>query len=262
MNYGYNLAASGVIAAMYRQDVAANNLANVETAGFKPDTAFTVPREAARVEDRLFDLPSNRLLERLGAGVLLAPTRTSHSQGALNRTGNPLDVAIRGEGFLVVSIGGSGSGDQVRLTRDGRMTLNSRGELVTITEGHNVLDDAGRPIRIQPGATVRINGDGTITQDGEPVARLQLARVADTRQLRKVGHNLYAASAAAIQTSDHSNAAGEIVQGHIEASAVDPIRAVMAVQNAASAVSSATRLMSVHDELTGRLISTLGRVTA
>lgn len=262
MNYGYNLAASGVIAAMYRQDVAANNLANIETAGFKGDTAFTVPREAARVEDRLFDMPSNKLLERLGAGVLLAPTRTSHTQGALTRTGNPLDVAIRGEGFLVVSVGGAASGDQVRLTRDGRMTLNSRGELVTVTGGNNVLDDAGRPIRIEPGATVQINGDGTITQDGELVGKLQLAAVEDKQQLRKVGHNLYSASAAAIQSADGSDAAGEIVQGHLEGSSVDPIRAVMAVQNAANAVSSATRLMSVHDEITGRLINTLGRVTA
>lgn len=262
MNYGYNLAASGMISAMFRQDVAANNLANIETAGFKPDTAFTLPRDAARVEDRLFDLPSNKLLERLGAGVLLAPTRTSHSQGSLTRTGNPLDVAIRGDGFFVVSVAGGSTGDQVRLTRDGRLTRNARGELVTATGGHNVLDDAGRPIRIDGRAQVQIDGDGSILQDGEPIARLQIATIADKDQLRKVGHNLYAASASAIQSAGQTEFRGEVVPEHIEASAVDPIRAVMAVQNAANAVSSASRVMSVHDEITGRLISTLGRVSA
>lgn len=262
MNYGYNLAASGVITAMFRQDVAANNLANTETVGFKPDMAFTIPREAARREDGLFNLPSNALLERLGAGVLLAPTRTSHRQGALTRTGNPLDLGIEGEGFLTVAAGASGNaeGQQVRLTRDGRLTLNARGELVTATGGHRVLDEAGRPITLEPGATVDIDGDGTIRQDGSAVSRIKLVTVADKRQLRKVGDGMFAASNAALNS--RGDAPGEIRQGHIEQSGVDAIKAMMAVQSAASAVAAATRVMSVHDELTGRMIASLGRVSA
>lgn len=262
MNYGYNLAAAGVITAMARQDVAANNLANIETVGFKPDTAFTIPREAARVEDRLYDLPSNKLLERLGAGVLLAPTRTSHTQGALTRTSNPLDLSIRGDGFFQVAntrTAGSSSGNQVRLTRDGRMTLNARGELVTSAGGHAVLDQSGRPITLQEGARVDIDGDGAIRQAGVEVAKLRLVGVANKGQLRKVGENLYAAGSAAL--GSNVEASGEIVQGHIERSAVDPIAAMMAVTKAAGAVASATRLMSIHDEITGRLVNTLGRVS-
>lgn len=267
MNYGYQLAASGIMTAMYRQDVAANNLANVETAGFKPDSSFTIPRQAARIEDRLSHLPSNTMLERLGAGVLLAPNSTSFTQGSLVRTGNDLDVAIRGEGFLTVSAGtgtGRGGAQQVRLTRDGRLTLNDRGELVTVTGGHNVLSDAGRPITLEAGEKVVIDGDGTIRQGGAEVARIRLANVPDKRQLRKVGHNLYAASNAALNSRFGlgTSGVGELVQGHIEGSAVDTIKAMMAVQSAASAVSSATRIMSVHDEITGRLISSLGRVSA
>jgi flagellar basal body rod protein FlgG len=263
MNYGYQLAASGVMTAMYRQDVAANNLANVETVGFKPDMTYTVPREAARIEDRLGDMPSNKLLERLGAGVLLAPNSTSFTQGSLTRTSNDLDVAIRGEGFLTVAAGGgSPSGQQVRLTRDGRLTLNSRGELVTATGGLNVLDDAGRAITLEPGEKVAIDGDGTIRQGGAEVARIRLVNVANKSQLRKVGHNLYAASATALNARAAAENVGELVQGHLESSAVDTIRAMMAVQTAANAVSSATRIMSIHDEITGRLINSLGRVSA
>lgn len=258
MNYGYNLAASGVAAAMFRQDVAANNLANIETTGFKPDMAFTVPREAARVEDRLFDLPSNRLLERLGAGVLLAPTRTAFTQGALSRTGNPLDIAIDGPGFMTVA-GRSGDASEVRLTRDGRLTLNADHTLVTASDGHEILDDAGRPIRLAPGATVEVGRDGVVRQDGAEVARIRLVAPADPARLRKIGHNLYAASASVL---DSDAPTGQIVQGHIERSAVDPIQAMMAVQNAASAVTSSMRVLSIHDETTGRLINSLGRVSA
>lgn len=263
MNYGYNMAAAGVITAMMRQDVAANNLANIETVGFKPDAAFTIPRQAARIEDRLHDLPSNKLLERLGAGVLMAPVRTVHRQGALMPTGNPLDLAIRGEGFFMVegaSAGaGAGSGQQVRLTRDGRLTLNERGELVTVSGGHRVLDDAGRAISLGRGGRAEIDGDGTIRQDGAEIARVRLAVVPNKQQLRKVGENLYVANSTAL--SSRTDAGGEIVQGHVERSAVDPISAMMAVTNAAGAVAAATRVMSVHDELVGRMVGTLGRVS-
>jgi len=257
MSYGYNLAASGLLTAMFRQDVAANNLANVETVGFKPDRSFTIPREAARVEDRLFDMPSNKLLERLGAGVLLGPTRTSFEQGALNRTGNPFDVAIRGDGFLMVGLNGGRNQENVRFTRDGRLTLDKHGTLVTVTGGHAVLDENSRPITLDQTSQVEIASDGTIVQDGSAVAKLKVVDVPNKAQLRKVGENLLAPTAGAVLST--VPASGEVLQGHVEHSAVDAIRAMMAVQSAASAVASSSRMLSIHDELTGRLINTLGR---
>lgn len=264
MNYGYQIAASGLMTAMFRQDVAANNLANIETVSFKPDRAFTIPRDAARIEDHLGDVPSNKLLERLGAGVLMAPTQTDFSQGALDRTGNPLDVAIQGRGFFAVAAGPAvgAAGQQVRLTRDGRLTLNDKGDLVTVTGGRNVLDVSGRPIRLEPGLPIEINGDGTIRQGGSEVARMQVVNVTNTALLRKVGHNLYMAPSDAYNTSDTGFGAGELVQGHVEHSAVDPIRAMMAAQDAAYDVNNATRLLSIQDEITGRLINSFGRVSA
>lgn len=259
MSYGYSLAASGVLTAMFRQDVAANNLANVETVGFKADNAFTIPREAARVEDRLFDLPSNRLLERLGAGVLLAPTRTSFEQGSLESTGNPLDLAIKGDGFLMVGLDGGNSPEHVRLTRDGRLTLNKDGMLVTVTGGHAVLDQNSRPITLDRSQPVEFGGDGTILQNGAAVAQLKFVDVPNRQQLRKVGGNLLAPTAPGVLST--RPATGEIVGGHVERSSVDPIRAMMAVQSAANAVTSSSRMLSIHDELTGRLINSLGRVS-
>lgn len=259
MNYGYNIAASGVLTAMHRQDVASNNLANLQTVGFKPDVAFTIPRQAARIEDRLFDMPSNRLLEKLGGGVLLGPSRTSFVQGPLQTTDNALDLAIEGTGFLMVGLGGGISPEHVRLTRDGRLTTNPQGELVTVAGGHSVLDENSRPIVIDPTRPIQIEGDGFIVQDGVAVARLKFVDVADQRQIRKVGENLFAPTVSGVLST--SPATGRIVQNHVEQSAVDPIQAMMAVQSAANAVNSSSRMLSIHDELTGRLINSLGRVT-
>lgn len=263
MNYGYNIGAAGILTAMHRQDVAANNLANIQTTGFKPDVAFTIPREAARQEDNLYNLPSNALLERLGAGVLLAPSRTSFTQGALTHTGNPFDLAIEGDGFLTVSAGGKGQkGDTVRLTRDGRMTLNTRGELVTVCDGRAVLDKSGRAITLDPSLATTIQGDGGVRQGGSEVARIGFVDVPRElrRGLRKVGDNLYApnASAAAALRA----ATGTIVQQSIEESASDPIRAMMAVQNATTDVTMTAKVMQMQDDMMGRAINTLGRVSA
>ncbi len=254
MNYGYAIGASGVLAAMHRQDVAANNLANVTTAGFKVDMGSTVPREAARIEDGLFHLPSNRLLEKLGAGVLLAPTKTKFTQGSIEKTGKPLDVAIQGDGFLAV---GSEGSQIVRYTRDGRMTLDSRGRLVSMTDGAPMLDGQNNPIFLEPGQKITIDGNGAIRQGGREVARLALVDFADRSVLRKAGANRFEAAS---DIAPKSAATGSVVQEAIEASAVDPIDAMMAVQNAANAVSASLRMMSMHDELTGRAISQLGRV--
>ncbi|MFO0493203.1 MAG: flagellar basal body protein, partial [bacterium] len=93
MNYGLYLSASGTLNALYRMDVAANNLANSETTGFKSDITAAMARDAANPEDGLH-LPSNKLLEKLGGGVLAGPNRTAWRQGALQTTNHDLDVGI------------------------------------------------------------------------------------------------------------------------------------------------------------------------
>ncbi len=262
MNYGYNIGASGMLTALHRQDVATNNLANLQTVGFKPDVAFTIPREAVRQEDGVYNLPSNKLLERLGGGVLLAPSRTSFKQGSITQSRNPFDLAIEGDGFLTVAAGGAGGaqGDQTRLTRDGRLTMNTRGKLVTIAEGHEVLDSAGRPITLNPSQDFVVYGDGKILQGGQEVATIGFVDVANKQSLRKVGDNLFAMSSSG--AASMKPAMGTIRQNAIEESGSDPIRAMMAVQSAADAVGTNAKIMQIHDDLMNRAINTLGRVSA
>ena len=262
MNYGFTMGTAGVIAAMHRQDVASNNLANIQTVGYKPDTSFTIPRQAARQEDGLMNMPSNTLLERLGAGVLLAPNRTSFTQGSLTQTRNPFDVAIQGDGFLTVSGGAdtAAGGDSLRLTRDGRMTVDTRGHLVTVTDGRDILDETGRPILVNPASDFTVHTNGSITQGGSEIAKLGFIDVPNRDSLKKVGNNMFSLSAAA--ATSKTVATGNVLQYNVEESGADPIRAMMAVQSAADAVGTTSKIMQIHDDLMNRAINTLGHVTA
>ena len=258
MNHGLFISASGALASLYRQDLLAGNLANLDTVGFKPDIAVTRQRDPVRVEDNLPTWPSNALLERLGSGVQLAPNRVAFRQGVLRATGNPLDVAVEGEGFLTVRVGGTGTADRFRLTRDGRLAIDARGRLVTAAGGLPVLDTGNREIRLSGSGPVVITPDGTVKQGDTVIAQLSLARVPDVRSLRKDGPGLFVLDAVA--TASRARGSGRIVQGYVEESSVDEIRVLMQIQDAAQAAQANIGLMTYHDRIMDQAINRLGRV--
>lgn len=258
MNYGVQLSASGVLTSLYRQDVLTNNLANMDSVGFKPDIAATRQRDTARVEDGLGLMPSNALLERLGGGALMAPNVTNFESGAMQTTGEPLDLAVRGEGFFVVRDESDNGKDKLRLTRDGRFALDSRARLVMASTGMPVMDPAGRPIKLRPGVPVSVDGDGSVKQDGEAVGRIQLINPPEPRQLSKHGLGLFKAPAEVFASKTRPG--GQILQGTLERSAVDEIRTIMAITSAGRDVDANMSLIAQHDRLSDRAINTLGRV--
>lgn len=258
ISYGMHLSASGALTSMYRQDVITHNLANAQTPGFKPDTALAVARDPARVEDGLWHLASNELMERLGGGTHLLPNMVSHAQGVLEQTGEPLDLAIRGDGFFVVRDAADVSGIAVRLTRDGRMTRRDDGTLVTAAGGLPVLDVQGRAIVVPADARPEIGSDGTITDRGMPLARIQLADVPDRAQLTRREGGLFEPSDRALE--EMRPASGRVMPGFIEGAAVDEIAAMMAVASASRAVQTNLAMISYHDRAMEQAVRTLGRV--
>ncbi|MBA4039352.1 MAG: hypothetical protein C0468_03325 [Planctomyces sp.] len=257
-SYGLYLSASGLTTALYRLDVAANNLANLNTVGYKPDVPLVRQRETARVEDGLGGVPSDALLERLGGGAVLAPNRVALGQGQLEETRGPLDIGVEGEGFLVVLAPDQRGRLVPSLTRDGRLAIDAEGTLVQSSSGRPVLDQSSRPIRLDPALEVNIDSEGVIRQGDESVARLQLARVDRADLLTKLGDGLLSGPEALI--ARRRPASGRVLQGYVERSAVDPIRASLDVSAAERAVSAGARLISIYDELSQRAISTFGRV--
>lgn len=258
MYYGSDISASGVLTAMHRLDALANNLANIDTVGYKPVSAMTMQRDPVRQEDGLEFMPSNDLMERLGAGTLMAPSRVSFRQGPVETTGNDLDIAIEGDGFLVTRTGSDGNKDAIALTRDGRLTLNGRGELVQAASGLPILDTGGRTIRLRDDETIDIDNKGMIRQNGDQVAQIRLVDVPDRAQLVPEGDGHFRPSASA--AANLSPAGGRILQHAVEGSAVQEVAALLQIQGASSAVSANIGVMTYQDRLAERAINTFGRI--
>ena len=258
MNYGLYLSAGGALTNTYRQDVLANNMANLNTVGFKPDMVDEMSRMPERLASANPMVDPHLLLEQLGGGDWPAPTRVSQVQGNITETSGPLDVAISGDGFLVVNAE-RGKGDaQLRFTRDGRLTLNDDGELVLAANGHRVLDDEDEPIQLDPSQAVTIDSDGSIRQGDEVVANLQIATVTNPSRLVKAGDNLLGFDSMGPNARKPAN--GTLVQGALEGSAVDPILALNDLMNVSKAIQANVQLMQYHDHILGQAINTFGRV--
>jgi len=259
MDYGLQISASGALTALYRQDVLTNNLANATTVGFKPDLAAVRQRDPVRREDGVYGLPSNAMLERLGGGVFLDRNRVQFGQGSVEHTGAPLDLAIQGDGFFVVRDETDTTGDRLRLTRDGRFVRDAQSRLVTASAGLPVMDTTNRPITLPGSGKVTIDADGTVRRGAGIVAQIQLARVADTSRLDKLGHSLYRAPS--VSVSARRQAEGTVRQGYVEGSGVDEITTMMRITGASRDVEANIGMIQQADRLMDRAINQLGRVT-
>jgi len=255
MNYGLYLSASGMLVNMHRQDVAANNLANASTVGFKRDLASFRARDAEAQLVGDMDA-AHDLLDRLGGGVKLHQTRLSLNDGQISPTGNDMDVAIEGGGFFVVQDPANPGG--FKLTRDGRFGTDGQGRLAS---GHGrlpVLDENGRTIAIDPTLPVLIQPDGRIVQGGAEVARLNLLDASGAGDLRHAGRGLYDVDAGVFQRN--RRATGKIHQGFTERSNVDPVKEMMQLISATKAATGNGNLIRYHDQTMDRAVNVLGRV--
>ena len=179
-------------------DMLANNIANASTSGYKADREFYslyAAPEAAGVISGPDTLP---LIER---------PWTDFSQGELRPTGNPLDVALVGKGF--VSVDGTGG---PLYTRDGSFRVSAGGQLVT-AEGYAVRGVDGNPIELSSSAPVEISPDGTVVQDGQTAGQIAVVDFADPAGLSKQGHNYFRP---APELSAAPASAYEVQQGKLE----------------------------------------------
>ena len=260
MNYGLYLSASGVLTNLYRQDVFSNNLANVETVGFKQDLPSIRQRDPESVEEQFGSDVSKRLLDKLGGGVLAGQQRIGFNPGPTRNTGGPLDVALDApDTFFAIGVDDAQTGQSaVRLTRDGRFSRDDEGYLVTVTGGHSVLDTNDLPIRVNDDSPVTIDKAGRILQQGGKVAQLQVTSVTDTNRLVKEGQNLFRFDG---QEDLRKPADLATVQpGFVEASGVDPIKALMQLIAATKSVTANGNMIRYHDLLMDRAVNVLGRV--
>lgn len=237
---GMMAAASGMEAQQQQLDAIGNDIANVSTTGYK----------AERVGFR--DLLYNHLeiagtLAPVGTGAAAQSLGRDQAQGAVQNTGDPLDLAIEGEGYFTVKQPGGG----VALTRDGSFQVNAEGQLTT-AEGA-LLDP---PIALPKGASpaeVGIAADGTVTVKGHTLGRIALVNVPAPDKLLAAAGNLFTPTAASGATRP---ATAAIHQGALEGSNVDVatdmtqmMSAQRAYQMESSAIQTENQMLSIANQL-------------
>jgi len=245
MPYGMYISAEGAQVQAQRLQVIANNLANVETPGFKRDVAMFQSRFAEAIQQGL-DYPGSRSENDLGGGVKIADTATDYSNSTLRNTNIPTDFAVNGDGFFPVR----GRDGGVYLTRAGNFTIDVQGRMLT-QDGLPVLDDAGADISIDSSLPWEMHTGGRIVQDGSTTS-LGLVRPQSLGDLVKVGSNLFRPLAPFSQVPSNER---DIQQGYLEQSGARPTQEMMAMIETTRAFEANTRLIQYQDGMIGGLVN-------
>jgi flagellar basal-body rod protein FlgF len=258
---GLYTAASGAIVAQANVDVIANNLANVNTSGFKralmqveagPKTAIyrdqTDPGQSP--DGRTRGVAAHDLVGDLGFGSRIYDTPTVFDQGAIQQTGNPLDLALSGPGFLTVR----DAAGATAYVRGGSLTTNAQGTLVT-DAGDAVLDTSGRPIVIAPQGDVQIDRTGSVTSNGTSAGQLAVVEFANSTTVRPEGANKFVNSGAPPKAA----ASTSVLQGAQEKSNADVITSMVALIANERWFDANQKMIQTQDTEVGAAISTVGK---
>ncbi len=221
------------------QERIANNLANANTIGYKRHRTFT------ETLDEFIDIEGGpQSVRSNGEWAAL-------DQGTLEATGNPLDVAIHGEGFFVLSEEESGA---FSYSRAGRFALDADGMLRN-PSGRLVEGDGGPiqlPVNVQ---SIEIAKDGSIQADGQTVGRLRLVRFEAPNDLRRVEDAAF--DAADMEAIDVDNPS--FVQGHVEGSNVNPISEMTDMISHFRLFESQQKMLQTTDQILGHVTRELGK---
>ena len=232
MSSGIYVATAGAVAQSQALDTTANNIANASTAGFHGDrVSFREALTAAKSPD----------ITLVNAGT----TRVDGQAGALTQTGNPLDLALEGDGYFAVD-----TAQGVRYTRAGNFQLDDQRRLVT-SEGLQVRGEAGA-ITIPPNAAqVDVASDGTISADGATVGKLQLVNFPAT-QLKREGGTLFSA------TGDPHGDPPKVRSGMLESSNVNVVRGVVDLVKVSRTYESLMKMIQGYHDAEDRAARELG----
>ncbi|MCK4257465.1 MAG: flagellar basal-body rod protein FlgF [Halanaerobiales bacterium] len=243
---GLYTTARGMTAFERENNVLANNLANVNTAGFKSDQV--VYESFPEILMKRLDESGSHVIGTKGTGSKISETYTNFQLGSLQQTENPLDIAIQGEGFFAVQ-----TPDEVLYTRNGHFTLNQEGQVVT-TEGYQLLG-AGGSIQTY-GDTIGFSEDGSIETDGVVVDQLRLVTFDDLQKLEKVGDNLYRAS----EGMEEKSSSSMVLQGFVEQSNVNIILGMTQLITATRMYEISQKVIQSQDETLSKAVNEVGRI--
>lgn len=225
-------------------EIIANNIANMDTTGFKVESMMqkTDPAEPA------VTLGGPRPVK------FVAPDGVARDfgQGVLTKTDGELDMAIEGQGFFQIQ-----TPQGPRFTRDGRFTTDPTGRLVT-QGGHSVLDASGGEITIDmEKGQVAVGADGTMSQGNEQVGKVGMYVFANAGALEKAGDNLFRNAS---NLAANPAAEARLRQGHLEGSNVKPVLEITRMIEVSRAYESTAKMMDSEHELSRRAVERLGKL--
>lgn len=226
-------------------DIVANNIANMDTAGFKLEQLLVGREVGERARNHAVRGGANFVLDH-GVG-------RDFGQGPLSQTGRALDFAIEGEGAFFTLQDAAGPA----YTRDGAFTVDAEGRLMT-QGGLPVMGDGGEIVLDPTLGEASVGQDGTLTQAGQIVGRLAIARFETLAALSKGGDGLYrnASNAAVLEATD-----ARVRQGMLEGSNVNPIVEMTNLIEINRAYERITRMIENNNDLSRRAVERLGRAT-
>jgi flagellar basal-body rod protein FlgG len=228
MDSGLYIAASGMLAEMVRQEQISNELANVNTPGYKTESST----QEGFGELLLQNTATGASVGRLSLGVQIGNTEADLTPAGVHETGEPLDFAIEGEGFFAVRTEAG-----VRYTRNGQFTTDAEGNL-TDQEGDVVLGANGGPVKLR--------GDGTVAEGAIGVFEVAGAE--------KQGENLYTGNAT-------GQAKGKLREGFLEESAVDPSQVMVQMISSFRSLEADQKSITTIDETLSESAGSVGAIS-
>ncbi|MCM1056233.1 MAG: flagellar hook-basal body protein [Firmicutes bacterium] len=255
---GLYTAYTGMINEQHRMDTMTNNLANANTVGYKKEGATSQSFDsvlAVKLKDESIGLQNVKRLGFNNPGVKIGENYTDYTQGSFRVTDNTYDLALAGEGFFAIEFTNKAGETSTMYTRAGQFTLNRDGYLVT-EDGDYVLDTQNRRIQLNTLIDSKIRSDGTISQNGVDVARIQVADFEDYNYLEKYGETYYRP----IEGATRIDGDAEVKSGYLEMANVQIVSEMVNLISITRAYESSQKVIQTYDSSLEIAVSQLGKV--
>lgn len=245
MNSGMYAAVSGSVAAMRRLDIISNNLANVNTPGYKKDKMSFEGLLAGPVNPPA--VPQGKTADPI---LQKENVYIEYASGPVTQSGNPLDLALDGDGFFAVT-----TPEGTAYTRQGNFRTSPDGTLVTV-DGYPVQGSNGSPVRVQ-GNRIEIDSKGEVTVDGSPTGTISVVDFDKPYALNKIGNALFVP--ADPQATPRTGKA-QVMQSHLEGSNVESVSEMVQLIETNRYFEACSKVIRGFDDMAAKAANDIGRV--
>lgn len=246
---------TGMTTQQLKMDTIANNLSNADTVGYKRDrTIQTSFSEVLTYKINDPEIASAQNIGSMSMGVKLNEVYTDHSQGSMKQTDNLTDIALQGEGYMVVGEYNADGTYTLKYTRDGSLGLDQQGRLVS-RDGLFVMGLDDQPITLSTD-NFRINRDGSIYENENLVGTIKLVAVTDEGTMRKEGSSLYVTT----DTTELTDFGGTVEQGFLEASNANSIEEMINMITTMRSYEANSKIIQTYDATMDKAVNSVGVV--